>query len=101
MGPCRSSGACRRVELGHELAVGGTGGSEVLIALFELEAQVDDVLFEGEVLLLERVDADGSAEPGFAPGALAEQVGEPVFELLDAAGEAGGSLLGVEQVGLQ
>ncbi len=32
---------------------------------------------------------------------LAEQIGEPAFELLDAGGEAGGSLLGVEQVGLQ
>jgi hypothetical protein len=59
------------------------------------------VLLEGEVVLRERVDVGGSAEPGFTPGALAEQVGEPAFELLDADGEAGGSLLGVEQVGLQ
>jgi hypothetical protein len=32
------SAACGRVELGHELAVGGAGGIEVLAAFFELEA---------------------------------------------------------------
>ncbi len=77
---------CRRVELGHELAVGGAGGGEVLTGLLELETQVDDVLLEGEVLLLERVDVGGSAESGLAPGVFAEQAGEPAFELLDAGG---------------
>ena len=41
-----SSVAWRGVELGHELAVGGPGRGEVLVAFFELEAQVDGLLFE-------------------------------------------------------
>jgi hypothetical protein len=32
------------VDLGHELAVGGTGGTEVLVASVELEPQVGDLL---------------------------------------------------------
>ncbi len=39
------------VELGHELAVGRAYGGEVLVAFFELEAQVDDLLLELAVLL--------------------------------------------------
>ncbi|GAB3002123.1 hypothetical protein GCM10023080_079720 [Streptomyces pseudoechinosporeus] len=35
------------VEVGHELAVGRAGGGEVVVALLELEFQVDDLLFEG------------------------------------------------------
>ena len=35
---------------------------EVLIAILELQAQIDDVLFEGLVLVLERVDVGGCAE---------------------------------------
>ncbi len=92
--------ACR-VELGHELAVGGARGGEVLLAVAELETQVGDLLLESVVVLLERVDAGRGAEPGFLPGVLAEQGGEPAFELLDAGGQPGGSLLGVEQVSLQ
>ena len=41
-----SPAACRGVELGHEFAVGGPGGGEVLVAFFELEAQVDGLLLE-------------------------------------------------------
>lgn len=95
--PCRSSGACRRVPLGHELAVRGADG-EVLVALFELEAQVDDVLLYGEVVLRERVDVGGSAEPG-RPGALAE-VGGPV-ELLDADGRSPNVLLSADGEGIR
>src|SRR6266568_8840590 len=76
------SGGCR-VQLCHEFPAGCAGGGEVLVALVELEAQVDDALFEGGVLLLELVDVVGSAEPGFPPCVLAEQAGEPAFELLD------------------
>ncbi|MFF2811937.1 hypothetical protein ACFVT2_33140 [Streptomyces sp. NPDC058000] len=35
------------VELSHELAVGGAGGSELVSLILEFELQVDDVLFEG------------------------------------------------------
>ena len=81
-----SSVACRGVELGHELAVGGAGGGEVLVAFFELQAQVDGLLFEVGDLLAEGIDVSGRAEPGFAPGLLAERLGQAFFELPDAGG---------------
>ena len=71
------------VEPGHELAVGGAGGSEVAVAFFELEPQVDGLLFEVGDLLVEGVDVGGRAEPGFAPGLLAEGLGQALFELPD------------------
>ena len=89
------------VELGHELAVGGACCGEVLVAFAELEAHVADLLLQSVVALAERVDVGRGAEPGFPPGVLAEECGEPAFELLDAGGHPGGSLLGVEQIGLQ
>lgn len=49
----------RVVELGHELTVGGAGGGEALVAFLELQAQVDDLLFQvgdldGAVISLDR-----------------------------------------------
>ena len=38
-------------------------------------------------LVVERVDVGGCAEPGFAPGLVAERLGQAFFELLDAGGE--------------
>jgi len=63
------------VEAGHEFAVGGSGGVEFLVAFFELETQVDGLLFEHDDLLFEPVDVVGGAEPGFAPGLLSECFG--------------------------
>ncbi len=91
-----SPAVCRRVELGHEFTVGGTGGGEVLVALFELEPQVDGLLLEVGDLLFEGVDIGGGAEPGFAPGLFAERLGEAVFELPDAGGEPEGTFVGGE-----
>ena len=56
--------ACRGgvVELGYEVAVGGPGRGEVLVAFGELEAQVGGLLFEAGVFLLERVGVGGCAE---------------------------------------
>jgi hypothetical protein len=45
------------VDLCHEFAVGGARRGEVLVALFELETQVDDALLEGHGLLFELIDA--------------------------------------------
>jgi hypothetical protein len=55
--------------------------------LFELEPQVDGLLLEVGDLLAEGVDVGGGAEPGFAPGLLAEGLGQALFELPDAGGE--------------
>ncbi len=89
------------VELGHELAVRGAGCGEVLVAFLELQAQVDDLLLQMHDLLVEGVDVGGCAEPGLAPGLLAERFGEALFELLDSGVEPDGAFVGGEQVGLQ
>jgi len=81
------SGCC--VESGHEFAVGGAGCGEVFVAFVELLLQVEVVLFELVDALVEGVDVGRGAEPGLAPGVLAEGVGEPTFQVLDSAGGAG------------
>ena len=72
MGPI---GVCG-VDFGHEFAVCGAGGGEVLVAFFELQSQVDDLLFECHDPLCELIDVGRRAEPGLAPGVLAEKLGE-------------------------
>jgi hypothetical protein len=59
------------------------------------------LLFEVGDLLVEGVDIGRGAEPGFAPGVLAERVGQAFFEVLDSGVESGGAFVGGEQVGLQ
>jgi hypothetical protein len=89
------------VDSGHEFAVCGARGGEVLVAFLELETQVDDVLFEEHDLLFELVDVVGRAESGLAPGVLVEQFGQACLELLGSGGHASTAVLGGEQVGLQ
>lgn len=96
-----SPGAAGSVDAGHELPVGGTSGSEVLVAFVELEAQVDDLLFETSNLVLEGVDVNGGAEAGLAPGLLAEGFGEPPFQLLGSSVEPNSAFVGGEKFGLQ
>ena len=52
-------------------------------------------------LVVECVDVGGGAEPGFAPGLVAERFGQAFFELLDMSGEPESAVVGGEQVGLQ
>ena len=68
-----SSSCC--VEPGHELAVGGAGGGEVLVTLVEFRAEIGELLLEAGDLVVEGVDVGWRAEPGFAPGLLAERGG--------------------------
>ena len=96
-----SPGGVGSVDAGHELAVGGAGGGEVLVAFGELQTQVDDLLLEPGDLLVEGVDVGRGAQPGLAPGVLAECFGEALLEVLDAGVEPGGAFVGGEQVGLQ
>src|SRR5580692_1902997 len=93
--------ACAGVELGHELAVGCSCRGEVVVAFFDLEAEVDGLVLEMGDFPGERVDVGGGAEPGFPPCLLAEGLGEPFLELLYAGGQAGCALVGGEQVCLQ
>jgi hypothetical protein len=96
-----SSVSCRGVELGHELTVGCAGCGQVLLPLLELQAQVDGLLLEMGGFLGEGVDVSWRAEPGFAPGLLAERAGQAVLELADAGGHPCRAFTGGEQVGLQ
>ena len=89
------------VEAGHQFAVGGAGGGEVLVAFGEFQAQVDGLLFEVGDLLVQGVDVGRGAQPGLAPGVLTECFGEALLEVLDASVQPGGAFVGGEQVGLQ
>ncbi len=89
-----SCAAWRGVEVGHELTVSGPGRGEVLVAFLELEAQVDGLLFEVGDLLAEGIGVGGGAEPGLAPGLLAERLGQAFLELPDAGGEPDGRRAG-------
>jgi hypothetical protein len=48
--------------LGDEFAVRSACGGEILVAFFELQAQVDDLLFEVVNGLIDCVDVRGNAE---------------------------------------
>ena len=72
------------VDAGHQFAVGGAGGGEVLVAFAELQAQVDGLLLEVGDLLVQGVDVDGGAQAGLAPGVLTECFGQAFLEVLDA-----------------
>jgi hypothetical protein len=89
------------VELGHELSAGGTGSREVFVAFLELELQVEDLLFQVGDLLAEGVDVGGGAEPGLAPGLVAESFGQAFFQVLDAGGEPDGAFVCCEEISLQ
>ena len=96
-----SSGSGCVVELGHELAVGGTGGGEFFAAFFELQPQVDDLLFQVDDLLVEGVYVGWGTESGLVPRLVAESLGQAFFQMLDAVAEPDGAFVSGEQVGLQ
>src|ERR1039457_4821589 len=96
-----SPGSGRVVELGHEVTVGGAGSGEVIIAFFELQPQVSDLLLEARDLLVESVDIGWGAESGLAPGMVTERLGQALFQVLDSGVEPGGGVGSGEQVRLQ
>jgi len=69
------SGVSLAVDLGHEFSVGAACGGEFLVAGFQLQAHVDDLLFEVDDAPLQLVDVGGRAEAGGLPRLLAEQFG--------------------------
>ena len=89
------------VDAGHELAVGGACGSELVVTIGEVNAQVSGLLLGLGDPGGEGVDVGRCAKPGFAPRLLAERFGQASFELPDACAEADGALVGGEQVRLQ
>ena len=89
------------VDPGHEFAIGAACGGELFVAFFELQPQVDDLLFEEDEPPLEFLDVGRRAKPGCTPGLFTEHFGQSHLELLGACGHAGAALLGCEEVGLQ
>lgn len=92
------------VEPGHELAAGGTGGtggSEILVAVRQAVPEPLVVLSQLGDQLLQLVDVVGLVEPELPPYLLAESFGQSVLKLADADGEPDGALVGSEQVSLQ
>ncbi len=89
------------VELGHELAVGGAGGGEFFAAFFELQPQIDDLLFQVGDLLVEGVDVGWGAESGLVPRLFAKSLGQAFFQVLDAVVEPDSAFVSGEQVCLQ
>ena len=81
-------------------AVGRASGGEVVVAVLELELQVDDLLFEGGDPVLELFGAVGSADAGLAPDLLAQDFAVPGFEAPDVCDKAGGAGVGGCDVGL-
>ena len=75
------------VEPGHQLAVRGPRGCEFVVTFFQSQSQVGGLLLEMGDFLAEGIDVGGRAEPGFAPGLLAERLRQVLFELPDAGGE--------------
>ena len=63
------------------MAVGHTGGVEVVVFLGELAAQLHDLLFEFGVAAAEILDVVGAAESGLTPCLFAEGLGESVAQL--------------------
>ena len=72
---CRWSPARGGVEVGHELAVGGAGSVEFLVAFFERKTQADVLLLQAGGLLAELVEVGALPEAAGAPGLLAESFG--------------------------
>lgn len=91
----------RPVERRHELAVGCTGGVEVVDLVGELTPQFDDVLFEIGDAALQGVDVVRGAEAGHPPRLVAEGFGQAVTQLSVLAGEAVCSVVGASEVGEQ
>ncbi|MEU8445551.1 hypothetical protein AB0F05_34430 [Streptomyces microflavus] len=87
------------VELGHEVAVGGARGRQIIVPFTELGSEVGDSLFEVGDLLLEGVDVGGGSEPCGTPGVLTEDLGKPLFEPDDVLGLTGSTLSEVGEEG--
>ena len=69
------------VEPCHQVAVGGAGGGEFVVAVLEVLALVEELLFEFGDALTESADFVGSGEAGVVEDLFAEDFGQPLAEL--------------------
>ena len=63
------------VEPCHQVAVGGAGGGEFVVAVLELVSPVEELLFEFGDALTESADFVGSGEAGLVEDLFAEDFG--------------------------
>jgi hypothetical protein len=89
------------VELGHQLAVGGAGGFEVLVLFRKFAAEVENLLFQLGGAACERFDVGRGAEAGGFPGCLAQGLGQTPFEPGDVRGQSPVAGREVRDVGQQ
>ena len=69
------------VEPCHQVAVGGAGGGEFVVAVLEVLALVEELLFEFGNTLTESADFVGSGEASLVEDLFAEDFGQPLAEL--------------------
>jgi hypothetical protein len=63
------------VETCHQVAVGGAGGGKFVVAVLEVLASVEELLFEFGNTLTESADFVGSGEAGLVEDLFAEDFG--------------------------
>ena len=71
------------VEPCHQVAVGGAGGGEFVVAVLEVLALVEEFLFEFGNPLTESADFVGSGEASVVEDLFAEDFGQSLAELLE------------------
>jgi hypothetical protein len=69
------------VEPCHQVAVGGAGGGKFVVAVLEVLAAVEELLFEFGDSFLEGAGFVGAGEAGVVEDLFAEDFGQPLAEL--------------------
>jgi hypothetical protein len=93
--------ACSAVERGDQVAVGGAGGGEFVVAVLEVLAAVEELLFEFGDAFAEGAGFVGAGEPGVVEDLFAEDFGQPLGELGVLVAEAFVVFTEVGEVGQQ
>jgi hypothetical protein len=89
------------VEGGHQVAVSGAGGGEVVVAVLEVLASVEEFLFEFDNPRTESADFVGSGEAGVVEDLFAEDFGQSLAELAVLVSESFVVCAEVGEVGQQ
>ncbi|MDH6708562.1 hypothetical protein P3T27_005302 [Kitasatospora sp. MAA19] len=89
------------VQLRHQVPVRGACGGEVLVALGEFGAEVEDPLLQLADAAGERFDVGGGTEPGGFPSSLSKRFRQTSFEPGDVRGQTAVAGREVRDVGQQ
>jgi hypothetical protein len=80
--------ACSAVERGDQVAVGGAGGGELIVAVVEVLAAVEELLFEFGDSGAKAADFVDLCQPGLVGDLVAQKLGQPFGEFGYLAAEA-------------